>query len=78
MCPRTKRNPMTACGRNSLCTGCSQVLFSYREDLVCGQQKALTLEALIMTGVQNTGHLLGFSCVAKQSLPPRLHILKLI
>lgn len=78
MCPRTKRNPMTVCGRNSLCTGCSQSLFSYRDDLVCGQRKALISEALIMTGMGKTGHLPGFSCVAEKSLPPRLRILKLI
>ena len=77
LCPRPKRNPMTVCGRNSLCIGCSQILVSYLDDLVCDQQKGLTSVALSDNGLlREKWTSAGISCF-KEGAPSLLSMLKL-
>ena len=78
LCPRPKRNPMTVCGRNSLCIGCGQILVSYLDDLVCDQRKGLTSVALSDNGLpREKWTSAGISCF-KEGAPSLLSMLKLI
>lgn len=79
MCPKPKRNSMTVCGRNSLCISCSQILFSYRDHLMCDEWKDLTSVAQCDNGLhRGKWTFAGLSCVTRKGLLSCSPMLKLI